>query len=94
MMPQGESATISPKSKKTLTSSEQMESDWDEDLDVVPDYPARPHSARRAPQPIRRQNFVITQPPLGWPKDNSKGAPVHSPEYILMIIIAPTNQTQ
>ena len=95
MMPQGEPAPNSSKSKRTLTSSEQMESDWDEDLYMVPDYPVRAYNDRRKPQPIRRQNFVIRSPPQGWPKDHNNGAlhtPVHTSEYKL--IITPTNQTQ
>ena len=91
-MPQGEPAPSSPKSKRTLTSSEQMESGWGEDLNIVSDYPARPQNDRRKPCSIKRQNFVIRRPPQGWPKDNSNvtpHTPVHSPEYIPMIPLPP-----
>ena len=44
MTPQGESAPNSPRSERTQTASEYMESDWDEDLDQILDYPSRPYN--------------------------------------------------
>ena len=65
-----------------------MESDWDADLDQVPDYPSRPHNDHRKPKPLKRHIQPLRRPPQGWPKDRSTTwypSPVHSPEYIPMI---------
>ena len=52
MTPQGESAPNSPRSERTQTTSEYMESDWDEDLDQIPDYPSRPYyNQKKTPSP-------------------------------------------
>ena len=49
MTPQGESTPNSPRSERSQTASEYMESDWDEDLDQIPDYPSRLYNDCRKP---------------------------------------------
>ena len=92
MTPQGESTPNSPRSERTQTTSEYIESDWDDNLDLIPDYPSRPYNDHRKPQSLRRQNLVIQKLPQGWPKCRSGTTPytpVHSPEYIPMISSPP-----
>ena len=81
MTPQGESAPNSPRPERTQRASEQMESHWDEELDLVPDYPSRPYNDRRNPCPLRRQNFVIRRPTQRWPKYNSNCTPHTCPKF-------------
>ena len=92
MTPQEDIMPNSPRSERTLAMSECMESDWDADLDHVPDYPSRPYNDCTKPRPLKRHNLTIWKPPQGWPKYRSEAVPctpINSPEYILMISSPP-----
>ena len=86
--PQGDAVPNSPRSERIQATSKYMESDWDEDLEQVMDYPSRPYNDCRKSQPLRRHNLVIQKSPQGWPKcriETMPHTPINSPEYIPMI---------
>ena len=67
-IPCGNMMSNSPRPEKAQTPSEEcMESDWDADLDQVPDYQSRPHADHRKPKLLKRHSKPIQNPPQGWP---------------------------
>ena len=70
-----------------------MASDWNADLDQIPDYPSTLHTDCRKGKPLKRHAQHLRRPIQGWPKDRSTTwcpTPVQSPEYIPMIYLPKT----
>ena len=65
-MPNGSMMINSPRSENT-PSEVCMESDWDADLDQVPDYQSRPCNNCRKPKLLKRHTQPLRRPPQGWP---------------------------
>ena len=58
----------SPKPDNPLENMNQVESDWDEDLESV-DYRARTPNDKRKPKTLMRKNLNIRGMPSCWPRN-------------------------